>query len=264
MALRVGELVASLFVDRSQFDSALDQAGERFEKMGDKIKTAALAAGAMAGVALVGGILGALDEGAVGAKVSASLGQTGPEAAGRFGKLAGEIYAANFGESVADVGDALSTIGKSELVDPNNAAQLKALTEQSLTLKDVWGIDVTESFRAAQQMVRTGVVGSLTEANDLIAASARSGLDMSGDLTDTMNEYSTQWRKVGLDGQTAMGLISQAVKGGARDTDVAADAIKEFSIRSIDGSKATTDAYKALGLDAKSMTTKLARWLSVT
>lgn len=258
MALRVGDLVATLFVDRSQFDSALDQAGERFSGMGDKLRTAALAAGALAGVALVSGIVGAMNESDIGAKVAASIGDVGPDAVARYGALAGEIYADNFGDSVASVGDALSVIAKSEFVDPANNEQLKALTEQSMILSDVWGLDVTDSFRAAQQMVRTGVVGSLTEANDLIAAAATSGLDLSGDLTDTMNEYAIQWKKVGIDGQTAMGLISQAVKGGARDTDVAADAIKEFSVKAIDGSKASRDAYRALGLDASTMMSRLA------
>jgi len=257
MALKVGELVADLFVDRSEFEAGLDKAGEHFSGFGSKLKTLALSAGAVAGVALISGISGVLSEGDVGAKVAASLGE-GQEEAARYGAVAGQIYADNFGESIADVGEAISTIAKSELIDPANTEELEALTEQSLTLRDVWGIDVTDSFRAAQQMVRTGVVPSISEANDLIAAAASSGMDLSGDLTETMNEYAIQWQGIGLSGQQAMGLISQAVRGGARDTDVAADALKEFSLRAVSGTKDVVSAYRAIGLDADVMTRRVA------
>jgi hypothetical protein len=72
-------------------------------------------------------------------------------------------------------------------------------------------------------------------------------------MLDTVNEYGTQFRKVGLTGQQAFGLISQAIAAGARDSDIAADAIKEFSIRAVDGSTLTAKSFKGLGLDAKQM-----------
>lgn len=48
-----------------------------------------------------------------------------------------------------------------------------------------------------------------------------------------------------------MGTISQLMKGGARDTDIAADVFKEFSLRVIDGSDATTEAFESLNLNAE-------------
>ncbi|MBC9005077.1 phage tail tape measure protein [Micromonospora aurantiaca] len=83
--------------------------------------------------------------------------------------------------------------------------------------------------------------------------------DLAGDLLDTFSEYSTQFREVGISGPKAMGILPQAVKGGARDIDTAADAIKEFAIRSQDGSKTSADAFKALNLDAKAMTATFAK-----
>src|SRR6185503_16643103 len=67
------------------------------------------------------------------------------------------------------------------------------------------------------------------------------------------------FRKLGLDGPHAMGLLSQAIKAGARDSDTAADAIKEFSIRAVDGSKTTAAGFKALGLPVKQTTEAFAK-----
>jgi hypothetical protein len=107
--------------------------------------------------------------------------------------------------------------------------------------------------------MRTGFAKDFTEAADLIVAGSQSGLNVSEDWLDTVNEYSTQFRKLGITGPEALGLLSQAVKGGARDTDVAADAIKEFSIRAIDGSKSTMGAFHSLGLDFEATTAAFAK-----
>ncbi|MGL5910882.1 MAG: hypothetical protein ACRCZP_12815, partial [Phycicoccus sp.] len=67
------------------------------------------------------------------------------------------------------------------------------------------------------------------------------------------------FRKVGLDGQTSMGLLSQGLQAGARDADIVADAIKELSIRAVDGSKEAAASFEALGLNAEEMRTAFAR-----
>ncbi|RYF54619.1 MAG: hypothetical protein EOO27_23235, partial [Comamonadaceae bacterium] len=98
-----------------------------------------------------------------------------------------------------------------------------------------------------------------TEAFDLLVKAQQSGLNTSEDLLDTFDEYGTQFRKLGLEGPEALGLMSQAVKNGARDTDIAADALKEFSIRAVDGSKLSTEGFEAVGLNAEEMTAKIAQ-----
>ena len=60
------------------------------------------------------------------------------------------------------------------------------------------------------------------------------------------------------DGKTATGLLIQGLKAGARDVDTVADAIKEFSIRAVDGSTTSAAGFKALGLNAKTMTAQIA------
>jgi hypothetical protein len=94
---------------------------------------------------------------------------------------------------------------------------------------------------------------------DILVAATEKGVNKSQDLLDTVNEYGTQFRKLGLGGKQSMGLLSQAIQAGARDSDTAADALKEFSIRAIDGSKTTAAAYKSLGLDGKLMGKNVAK-----
>ncbi|MEK8108654.1 phage tail tape measure protein [Micromonospora sp. M12] len=93
---------------------------------------------------------------------------------------------------------------------------------------------------------------------DILTRAFQETGDQAGDLLDTYSEYSVQFAKLGLDGKEATGLLIQGLKAGARDVDTVADSIKEFSIRAIDGSESSADGFKALGLNAKTMTAQIA------
>ncbi|ROZ89015.1 phage tail tape measure protein [Gordonia sp. OPL2] len=223
---------------------------------------------ALAGVATVGLAAGALLARSVadGAKrgqdqneVQAQLG-IDDATAGRLGKAASEAYMGNFGESVKSNMESIGTAIQSGLLAPTaGQGDMQHMSEQLSTLATVMKVDIPEAARAAGQMVKTGMADNATEAFDILTAASQKGLNISGDLLDTMNEYGTQFRKVGLDGADAMGLISQAVQNGARDTDVAADAIKEFSLRVTDGSESTSTALQGLGLNVQDITAQLAQ-----
>jgi hypothetical protein len=98
--------------------------------------------------------------------------------------------------------------------------------------------------------MRTGLAKNAQDALNIVTVGFQAGDDKAGDFLDTLNEYGTQFRKLGLDGKEATGLISQGLKAGARDGDLVADALKEFSIRAVDGSKTTKKGFEALGLSA--------------
>jgi phage-related minor tail protein len=127
------------------------------------------------------------------------------------------------------------------------------LTGNVMSLSQAFGQDLNGTVNAVGQMMRTGLAKNGQEALDILTVGFQQGNDKAGDLLDTFNEYGTQFRKVGLDGKTAMGLISQGLKAGARDADIVADSIKEFSIRAVDGSKTTAAGFAALGLSGKKM-----------
>lgn len=172
---------------------------------------------------------------------------------------AGKAYANNFGESVEQNLDVAKVAFQTGLLDPNaNQADIQKFVEQMNTVTAVTGEDAQAIARSVSQAVKTGMVPNVESGFNLIVKAQQKGLNASEDILDTITEYSTQFRKLGIDGPTALGLINQGLQGGARDADVVADALKEFSIRAIDGSKATGEAYTALGLNIDETSQKLA------
>ncbi|MFE9300515.1 phage tail tape measure protein [Streptomyces sp. NPDC006856] len=236
------------------------QAGKGFlGSMGGVLKGGVVAIAAGAGALFAAGFSKAVADDKSNAKLGAQLGLTEKESA-RAGKVAGGVYAKGYGESVEQVNDSLRSLAQNGVASINAPKkELAGLSKAALNLAETFDADVGESAKAVGQLIRTGLVKDGKAGFDLLTAGFQSGADKGGDLIDTVNEYATQWRKAGIDGATGIGLINQALQAGARDGDVAADAIKEFSIRAIDGSDATADGFKALGLNADTMAAKFAK-----
>ena len=160
------------------------------------------------------------------------------------------VYANNFGEDVNDVAEAVA------LVDKNMAGLSKngmvQATQGAIALRDAFGYDVAESTRAAEA-IRKNFGVSAEKAFDLIAAGAQNGLDFSGELIDTINEYSVQFAKLGLSADDMFQILQSGASGTAWNLDKVGDAVKEFSIRAIDGSDTTVSAFQALDYNADEM-----------
>lgn len=223
------------------------------------VNTAALAAGAavvgigaaaVVGVAKAGKALAGLGDEYNSAVNSMSM-ATGAMG-GELDDLAQQmqdVYAGGFGEDMQDVADAMSTATQ---ITGAMGDELQGLTEDAITLRDTFRYDINESMRAADAMMTNfGISGD--EAMNLIAAGAQNGLDFSGELIDTINEYSVQFAKVGFDAEQMFAVMQSGADGTAWNLDKVGDAVKEFSIRSIDGSATTVDAFNAIGLNADQM-----------
>lgn len=245
-----------------------DEAGKNFNvgfsknvkgiRVGSFMKTGmGAAAGLGAGLAFADAFGDSLARGSANAKLRAQLDLSAADSK-RLGKLSGELYASNYGESVAEV----SGVVRKVVQDTNTAvksADLKPITAQVISLANAFEEDFGRVTRAAGQMVKTGLAKDTQSALDVIARGFQKGADKSEDFLDTLNEYDTQFRKLGISGATATGILIQGLQAGARDADIVADALKEFSIRAVDGSKLTADGFKALGLDAEKMATKIGK-----
>ena len=158
------------------------------------------------------------------------------------------VYADNFGEDVADVADAVALVDRNMAnLDKNG---LTNATEGALALRDAFEYDVAESTRAAEA-IRKNFGSSAEEAFSLIAAGAQNGLDYSGELIDTINEYSSQFSKLGFTADGMFNLLQSGADSTAWNLDKVGDAIKEFSIRAIDGSDTTVSAFEDLGYNAE-------------
>lgn len=258
---RIGVLVELSGADRT--GAALQQLGDRSLSAGQRVKAGlsliGTAAGGLLGGALVKNFANALDLGAANAKLTAQLGLSAPESA-RIGRVAGKVFADNWGESAYAVGDAVkSVIQNIDGMSKASSVQLQKVTEQAFAVASVGSEDIAKVTAAAGQMLRTGLAKNATEAMDILTVGFQKGVDKSQDLLDTFNEYGTQFRVLGLSGQMAMGLLQQGLKAGARDADVVGDSLKEFAIRSVDGSTKTANGFRMLGLVGSDMAQRIGK-----
>ncbi|MFF1498712.1 phage tail tape measure protein [Streptomyces sp. NPDC058316] len=227
--------------------------------IGGVLKAGVAGVAAGAGVLFAAGFAKAVEQDKSNAKLGAQLGISSKESA-RLGKIAGSVYSKGYGESIGQINDSLKALAQNGVAAVNAPKKdLAALSKSALNLAETFDADVGDSAKAAGQLIKTGLARDGKAAFDLLTRGFQSGADKAGDFLDTINEYSTQWRKAGIDGATGIGLINQALRAGARDGDVAADAIKEFSIRAVDGSTTTASGFKALGLNADDMAGKFAK-----
>ncbi|ORB26621.1 hypothetical protein BST38_25495 [Mycolicibacterium parafortuitum] len=172
----------------------------------------------------------------------------------RYGQAAGSAYADMWGASVEDNLRAAQFAVQGGVINASASdEEIQQTIAHMQTLATVMGVDVQEAARATGQLIRGGFATDGQQAADIIASGFQDGLDIAGDWLDTITEYTTQFRKLGLDGGDAIGLIRQGLEGGARDSDKVADSLKEFSIRAVDGSKLTAEGFAALGLSADDM-----------
>ena len=166
-----------------------------------------------------------------------------------------EVYKGGYGESYEDIADSMATVRQN--LGEMDDLTLRLLTEDALTLRDTFEYDVTESTRAAKAMIDNFGL-SAEEAFDYIVTGSQNGLNYSGELLDSISEYSVQFAKVGLDADDMFNIFAEGYETGAWNLDKMGDAIKEFSIRVIDGSKTTRQGFEAIGLNADTMAAKFA------
>jgi hypothetical protein len=175
------------------------------------------------------------------------------------GEAAGNLYAGAYGGSLEEVNAAISSVGRN-LLDLNTAggSEIEGVTAKALDLAAAFDGDVNEVTRAAGSLMKNGLARDATEAFDLITRGYQSNIDKGQDFTDTIDEYSPLFKRLGLDGETAFGLLNQGIEAGARNSDFLADALKEFQIRATDGSTTSAEGFRLLGLNAEKMTAQIA------
>ncbi|MFJ1581788.1 phage tail tape measure protein [Streptomyces sp. NPDC088197] len=201
----------------------------------------------------------AIEQSGMPGKLKAQLGTTAPVAA-QYGKIAGGLYAGAITDSVETAAENVRLVAGAGLLPPGaTQAQIKSITTQFSDFTSTFEQDSGLTAQAVSAMIKNGLAKDGTEAIDLLTRGFQKFGPQADDLVETFQEYPVQLRKLGLSGQTALGLISQGLKGGARDTDIITDALKEFSIRAIDGSTSSAEGYKLLGLSATKTTAQIAK-----
>lgn len=173
----------------------------------------------------------------------------------KYKDVVNDVYADNFGESIEGVADAMARV-KQNMSDLDDSA-LQDVTKYAITLSDTMGYDVAENTRAADTLMKNFGVRA-EEAYNLMVQGAQNGLDFSGEMIDSINEYSVQFAKAGMDAEDMFSIMAAGAKNGAWNLDKIGDAVKEFSIRAIDGSDTTAAGFEALGMDVEATAAKFA------
>ncbi|MFJ9885928.1 phage tail tape measure protein [Streptomyces sp. NPDC091287] len=244
------ELLVRIGMDSSAVDEGTEQVNSKLDAMAGP----AALAGAAAGGALALGLSAAMDISEARSSLRDQLGLTAGEAE-RAGDIAGDVYAAGFGESLADVTESVAAVGSSisdlgDLTDTEVADMSKA----ALALAKRFGIDVADAATAAGNMISNGLAKDGTEAMDVLAKAAETvPKSMRADMTEAVNEYGKHWARIGLDGKDAMGMLSQYVKAGGKDIDQAGDVLHEFARITSEETERASEGLKAMGLPAKQM-----------
>ena len=250
LALKIaGRVDSSLQKACLDADENLGKLAKTAEKIG---KAAKVAAGVTAAAATAVGVAAVKSytehEQAVNS-MAAATGAAGEELEHLQAAMEG-VYQNNFGDSLQDAADAVALVDRNlKNISPD---EIQEATEAALALQDTFEYGVEESTRAAAAITKN-FGGSAKEAFSLIAAGAQNGLDYSGELIDTINEYSSQFSKLGFTADGMFQLLQSGADSTAWNLDKVGDAIKEFSIRAIDGSDTTVQAFKDLGYNANAM-----------
>lgn len=183
--------------------------------------------------------------------IQSQTGATNEEMA-NFNQQIEDIYNNNFGSSVEDVADSFVQVRQ---YMQGTGEDLQDVTQNAIAFRDTFGVDIPESMRSVQSLMKQFGLTS-EEAFNLLAQGQQQGLDYSGELLDSVNEYSPQFKKFGFDATDMFNVFKSGADAGAFNLDKVGDAVKELSIRVIDGSKTTQQGFEALGLNADEMAAK--------
>ena len=165
------------------------------------------------------------------AKFQAQTGASSNEMS-KFKNIARDVWSNNFGEDISDVADMMGRV--KQQMQGISDVDLKNVTEDLITLRDVYGMDENETLRGAKQLMEQFGISS-EKAFDLIAKGAQNGLDYSGELGDNIAEYAGKFKQAGYSVEEYFQTMTNGVKGGSYNLDKMQDAVNEITTRMSDG-----------------------------
>lgn len=264
----VGKMTDSVEKNLDQIHQTSEETGansaeslnKSFSGIGDIAKKGAMAAAAgIAGIgAAIVGVSGyALNLGQDYQKAMATIAaQTGAtsEDMSQFGDIVKNVYGDNFGESFDDVASSLATVRTNLWL---SGEELQNTTEYAIGFRDAFDVEVNESTRAAKSLMDSFGISS-KEAFNMLVQGQQNGLNYSGEFIDSISEYSVQFKKLGFNVEDMFSIFQSGTEAGAFNLDKIGDAVKEFSIRAIDGSQTTQQGFQILGMSATDTAKKFA------
>lgn len=164
-------------------------------------------------------------------KVNAYFGETG-QAAEESANIIKSVYSDGVGESMDSVADAVLMVKKN--LGDLSETDLTNLTQQAITLDELYGIDMNETLRGVNSLMQQyGLTAQ--EAMDYIVVGTQNGLDKTNELGDNLSEYAGKFSQAGYSASEYFQLLDNGLKNGAYNLDKVNDAINEVTTRLVDG-----------------------------
>lgn len=164
-------------------------------------------------------------------KLQASTGASA-QAAKEYSSEMQDLYSSGLGDSITDAADAMALV--KQYTNETDPSKLKELAESGMVLEDTFGMDLSDSIRGADALMRNmGLTAE--EAFDYIAKGAQNGLNKSGELTDNLSEYSQIWAQAGFSAEEMFAIMDNGLNSGAYNLDKVNDFVKEFGNSLADG-----------------------------
>ena len=234
-----GQAIKNLIQDLKEAGTQADNTSEQLDEMGKTLSAGALmeAADQLSGL---GDKITELGDKAKDAfletqdatvKASTYFGETGKAAEETAGVIK-DVYAEGVGDSMDSVSNAVITV-KKNLKDLDETT-LTHLTEQAITLDELYGIDMNETLRGVNSLSEQyGLTAQ--QAMDYIVKGTQNGLDKTNELGDNLSEYSGKFAQAGYSAQEYFQLLQNGLDNGAYNLDKVNDAINEVTTRLVDG-----------------------------
>jgi phage-related minor tail protein len=186
--------------------------------------------------------------------IQAKLGETG-QRAGELADISKKLWKDAYGEDVKNAADNVALVVQN--MQGLSDEEIKEVSAAAMDLEKVFGTGVNETTQAAGViMANFGEEG--TGAMDVLTAGLQKAGSRGEDLLDTFTEYSPQFAALGISSKDAMNLLLQGLDAGARNTDVLADSIKEFTIEAEQSGERVAKGYTKIGLNGEKMMANIA------
>ena len=219
--------------------NSVENFSQRAKESFKQVATAAatLATGAIAGLgAAVGKTALEMDDSF--AKLQAQTGAMGGDLTALKG-VAQDTFKRGYGESLQEVTNSIARV-KQNMKDIGNE-ELADVTSNALLLANTFDSDVNEVTRGANNLMQAFGVSS-DKAFDLFTAGGQRGLNFSNEMFDNVAEYASLFGTMGYSAEEYFGILERGSQNGVYNLDYINDVMKEFQIRTKDGSKKTSDA----------------------
>ncbi|MCP4960134.1 MAG: hypothetical protein GY925_12810 [Actinomycetia bacterium] len=169
-----------------------------------------------------------------------------------IGEDAAELYMAGWGEGLGDLSETLSTI-KGELAELPTFIDDKEMSRRFIAVAETYRIEVDALVLASRKLVNEGLAGSVEEALDVITGSLTEAGVQGDEALDILREFSPFFAKLGLEGPTAVGLVTSALRDDLFPVaDRAGEVVEEF-VNRVSNTRDAEEGLNAIGFSIDKM-----------